>query len=397
MKKRFSAGTVLALMLLVATLTYLVSVYLVREDYNRMLERSKYESDAAAKYLEAKELIEGNFIGEINPDRLVDGAIDGMVTATGDRWSYYLNAEDYKRQQEAKESFVGIGVSVARYGDDLIRITQVFDGSPAKEAGIEPMDMVFRVDGALVEELGYETAVQGVRGDEYTFVELGLRRRDGSEYTARVQRRKVHVMNLISELVNGSVGYVRVNAFSARVDEEFAVAVDNLVAAGAKALIFDMRFNPGGELRALKAMLDKILPKDAVIIITRTKEGVEEAPRSDEIRVELPMAVLVNADSYSAAEYFAACLQEYGLAEVVGEKTVGKGYAQYPLRLSDESYIYLSMETYYTPNGVSLAGVGITPDHEVVLDDVMGFYNPDHEGDAQFMKALNVMTAKIEG
>ena len=196
------------------------------------------------------------------------------------------------------------------------------------------------------------------------------------------------------QMLDGNIGLITIENFDARCADETIAAVESLRKQGAVALIFDVRNNPGGYKHELVKVLDHLLP-EGVIFKSEDYLGNTSEDRSDASFVDLPMAVLVNGSSYSAAEFFAAALNDYDAAVVVGQKTFGKGYFQTTFELSDGSAVNLSIGKYYTPNGISLAGVGLTPDEEVAVDDLTAYYIAvdalEPEEDPQIMAAVNAL------
>jgi carboxyl-terminal processing protease len=199
-------------------------------------------------------------------------------------------------------------------------------------------------------------------------------------------------------MLEDGIGYIRIENFKARSGDLAIDAVEELRSQGAQALIFDVRNDPGGNLTELLKILDYLLP-EGTLFISQTRGGEQMRQYSKPSCVEMPMAVLINSESYSAAEFFAAALSEYGWATLVGEKTTGKGYAQTTIGLSDGSAIHISIEEYFTPNGVSLAGVGLTPDIELPLTDeefeLLYYDLLPQEDDPQLKAAALLLTGEI--
>lgn len=320
------------------------------------------------KLEQVRTYIDRCFIGEVDMEAVEDAAAGAMVDALGDEWSYYMTAEQYDAYQDSMaNSYVGIGITVSLREDGQgIDVIEVLSGSPAKESGILAGDIIVAVDDETVVGADMARLTGLVRGEEGTFVELTVLR-DQERQTFRVERKRFDTPVAEYVMLDGDVGLVTIVNFDSRCAKETIAAVESLRSQGAKALIFDVRFNPGGYKKELVEVLDHLLPEGPLF---RTEDylGNEEVDRSDEDHVDLPMAVLMNLESYSAAEFFAAALDEYDAAITVGEKTYGKGYMQVAFPLSDGSALNLSMGKYSTPNGVCLAGVGLTPDVEVVVD-----------------------------
>ena len=314
-------------------------------------------------------LIEERFIGEADTEAMEDAAAAAMVKATGDRWSYYISAKDYDTHREQEENaYVGVGITIQQQGDDSgFLIVMVTDGSPAKEAGIEVNDLLIGVEDQDVRGMTTDEVGLLVKGEEGTKVSLTVLRK-GENLTLSVERRRIEQPVAKGELLENGIGLVRVYNFDARCADETIAAIEQLRSEGARKLIFDVRNNPGGFAEELVKLLDYLLP-EGDLFRSVSFDGTEKVDTSDEKYLDMPMAVLVNGNSYSAAEFFAAALQEYEAAVVVGEPTVGKGYYQQTIPLGDGSAVALSTGKYFTPKGNSLAGKGITPTVRVDVDE----------------------------
>ena len=339
-------------------------------------ETEQVEADTAAqedyheKLDEIVALLNEVYVDGYDTDKLGDYLAQAAVAATGDRWSYYVSAEDYDAFVESNENaYVGIGVTVESSDDltDGVQITKVTPNSPAEEAGIEADDRIYAVEGETVESLGLDETKNRIRGEEGTEVTLTILRGE-KKFDVTVKRASVEVEVVKYSMLDGSIGYIKINNFEANSADRTIEAIDTLRGQGAKALVFDLRFNPGGRKDELVRVLDELLPEGPLFRSVDYK-GNESVDYSDADCVELPMAVLVNGDSYSAAEFFAAALQEYDWATVVGTKTCGKANYQQTFRLSDGSAVAVSTGHYQTPHGVTLANVGVTPDEIVEVDN----------------------------
>ena len=330
------------------------------------------------KLEELQNLLNQRFIGETDETAMMDGAAEGMVASLNDRWSFYIPADEYGYYMEQmNNSYVGVGITIQQSEDDSgILVIQVTVGGPAEEAGVLAGDVLVAVNGESILGLTTNEVKERVVGDEGTFVTMTFLR-EGREVTLDVQRRVVNTPVAMGEMLDGNIGLVTIVNFDARCAEETIAAMEGLLNQGAEKLIFDVRYNPGGYAHELVAVLDYILP-EGELFRTVDYAGNEDADMSDEkCLTGIPMVVLVNGDSYSAAEFFAAALREYGYAIVVGEQTVGKGYFQRTYTLQDGSAVGLSVGKYFTPNGVSLAEVGgLTPDIEVPVteEEAFGIY-----------------------
>lgn len=332
--------------------------------------------------LEGLYLVNSRFVGEYDETQVVDSALSGMVDGLGDRWSYYLTEEEYEAQNQRRTNqYVGIGVTVNYESEDGLTIVEVTEGGPAEAAGLQSGEVVTAVDGfSLAGEARYEGA-ERIQGEEGTTVTLEVLGTDGETRTVEVTRASLDSDPVTAKMLEGNVGYVALANFYDHSADRLKEEVTRLQEEGAEALVFDMRNNGGGYLSELTEMLDFLLP-EGPIFISRDRAGNEEVTQSDAACVDLPMAVLVNANTYSAAEFFAAELQEQGVAVIVGEPTSGKGYSQQTFALPHGGAMAISTGAYFTGNGTSLIGTGLTLDREVYLTD---------EGDAQLEAALDLL------
>ncbi len=320
------------------------------------------------KLKELEKLIGDCFIGEGELTAMYDGAAAGMISGLGDRWSYYIPASEYQSYQEQMQNaYVGIGVTISTQEEDLFTVLQVEPSGGAQEAGILPGDVIVAVEGQRISEIGYDAASELIRGEVGTQLSVTVDR-NGSELTVTVTRKLIKVQVAKGVMLEDNIGLITIKNFDDRCAEETIAAIEALREQGAKALIFDVRFNPGGYKHELVKLLDYLLP-EGKLFQSQNYTGHETVDKSDAKCLEMPMAVLVNGDSYSAAEFFAAALREYNWGFVVGEPTVGKGYFQSTFELCDGSAVSLSIGKYFTPNGVSLAEVGgLVPEVVVEVD-----------------------------
>ena len=332
--------------------------------------------------LEGLFLVHTRFVGDYDTAAVVDAALEGMVDGLGDRWSYYLTAEEYEAQnQRRKNQYVGIGVTVNYEREEGLLILEVTEGSPAAQAGLLAGELITAVDGqSLAGEARYDGADR-IRGEAGSTLSLEVRAQTGQTRTVEVRRAALDSDPVEYELLEGQVGYVKLSNFYENSARRLEAAVTALQEQGARALVFDMRDNGGGYLTELTDMLDFLL-NEGPIFISRDRQGHETVTESDADCVDLPMAVLVNANTYSAAEFFAAELQERGVAVLVGEPTSGKGYSQQTFPLPHGGAVAISTGAYFTGSGASLIGTGLTLDAEV--------YNTGAE-DTQLAAALELL------
>lgn len=350
--------------ILVALLASMLTMYLSTEpeqgnDYNKL-------DDLAL-------LIEEYFIGEADRAAMEDAAASAMVDALGDQWSYYMTAQDYLAYQEQMQNaYVGVGITISIAEDGSgFEILKVDEGGPAEEAGMLPEDVIVLIEGQSTAGMTTAEARDLVRGKEGTQVNLSVRRGEET-IEMSVTRRTVKTPVAKAQMLEDGIGLVTIYNFDDRCAQETVAAILSLQEQGAQKLIFDVRNNPGGYKHELVKILDYLLP-EGPLFRSEDYTGKVAVDESNAKCLDVPMAVLVNADSYSAAEFFAAALDEYDAAIIVGEKTCGKGYFQSTFELKDGSAVGLSIGKYTTPNGVSLANVGITPEVYVEVDEETAF------------------------
>ena len=397
--KRTRIMTTVALMLLTFAVTYCITLFAAEREYNAKLAEL-YDRELQYKKIdEVRSYIDRYYIGEYDDKQLTDGALYGMVAMLGDQWSHYLNAEEFASVRSSLTStVVGIGIN-ATYDEanSALLILEVFEDSPAAYAKLAPFDRIVSVDGRKVSDIGYDAAVKSIAGTVDTPVSIVVVREGVADpISMSITRRVIDVPNVSSKILDGNIGYIKIVGFDTNVDRDFKEALDRLVKAEVTGIVFDVRNNPGGIMQVLVNTLDPLLGEGTILRETN-RFGEEKVFTSDKNELSLPMAVLTNKYSISAAEFFAAALHEAGKATIVGEPTTGKGLAQSHIPLTDGSGLVLSISKYYTGNGVSLDETGgITPDRVVELteEENKNFYLLDVSEDRQLQEALKVIREK---
>lgn len=342
-------------------------------------------------------LLLNRFVDGADRDALEDAAAEAMVEALGDRWSYYLTADELDSYYDrVKNSYVGIGVTTTLESGAGLRITKIENDSPAEKALLQVGDLIIAVDGRDLADLSMTQMTDLIRGKENTVVEMTVLR-DDRQLSVSVTRARVKTAVATATMLDGNVGLVTIENFNENCYSEMRAAIDSLLDGGAQALIFDVRYNGGGYVSELLKLLDDLLP-EGELFHSHYYNGKEQTYTSNAKCLEMPMAVLINSESYSAAEFFAAALREYDWAILVGEQTQGKGHFQQLYELKDGSAVGLSIGRYTTPNGVDLEGVGLTPDVavEVTEDISQKIYagTLDPMADPQILAAIEALQAQ---
>ena len=295
------------------------------------------------KLYELSQVIEERFIEEADMAKAEDAAAAAMVNSLGDQWSYYLTADEYvAHMEQMNNAYVGIGVTISGTEDGTgVEVLKVEPNGPAMDAGIQAGDMIVGVEGQDVAGMTTTELRNLVRGKEGTSVLLTICRA-GETFDLSVERRTMETAVAMGLMLENNVGLVTIYNFDSRCASESIAAIEDLIKQGAQSLIFDVRNNPGGYKDELVKLLDYLLP-EGPLFRSEDYKGNVLVDESDEKCLEMPMAVLVNEGSYSAAEFFAAALSEYKWATVVGTQTCGKGYFQVTYQFSDGSAVGLSI------------------------------------------------------
>lgn len=382
------------LVLFGAAIAFVITYTELTNIYSAVLEQIT-TSEVAAKCVEVEAVIDHYFVGETDETVLSDAAAAALVEATGDRWSYYISAEDYASHlEQMANEYVGIGITISLdETTEGFTILEVTEGGPAEESGVLAGDVLIGVDETDVCGMDVNAVKTLVRGKEGTTVSLSLLR--GTEIvTLDITRKTIEQVVASSRMLDDTVGYVQIVNFDGKCAEQTIAAIEAVLAEGAESLVFDVRNNPGGYQSELVEVLDYLLP-EGVLFRMKYYDGEEKVDYSDADCLDIPMAVLINENSYSAAEFFAAALQEYDAAEIVGAQTCGKGYFQNTYPLSDGSAMVLSSGSYYTPNNVSLTDIGVEPDVAVEMSDAdnAALYAGDlaEADDTQLLEAWKVL------
>lgn len=321
-------------------------------------------------------------------DSATDEGLKAFVKGLGDRWSYYLSAKDYEdTAQRRANNYVGVGVTVSFQREEGLLVQSVSENGPADKAGVQVGDIITAVDGESVAGDARRDGADRISGKSGTEVVLTLLGEDGSVRDVTCTRATLHTPSASGKMLDGAVGYVHLNNFYSGSAKSFINQVDALMDQGAESLIVDLRSDPGGYITELKDILDYLLPEGPVFTM-KPRWGFSSVTKSDADCIDLPMAVLVNSRSYSAAELLAAQLRESVGAPIVGEVTTGKGYSQVTFPLPNGGGVGLSTAAYCTGSGHSLIGEGIIPDVELSLPEGASIGGED---DVQLQAALELL------
>lgn len=338
------------------------------------------------------------FLDKADNETLQEGLYKGLLSALDDPYTEYYTAEELEElMQDTEGIYFGIGAYVGLDSlTSLPKISGVIGNSPAEEADLRPNDLVYEVDGTSTYGLTLTEAVNLIRGPEGTQVELTIVREGAGDYLhVTLTRRKVETPTVEYEMLEDDMGLISVSEFDDVTVDQFADALATIKGSGAKGIILDLRGNPGGSLSAVVSMCRMILP-EGMIVYTEDKSGKRSEYTCDGSRkLTLPLVVLVDMNSASAAEIMAGAIQDHGLGTLVGTTTFGKGIVQQIVPFKDGSAVKITISAYFTPNGKNIHGIGIVPDVECEFDGEAYYGSEDHP-DNQLEKAKEVLREKIK-
>ena len=352
------------------------------------------DADVMSKYLELEDRIKRSFVDETNEKTLADGVALGMVYALNDPYSAYMSAEEYNKKLDDNEGLdAGIGISICSHPDtSYIYVINVSVGSPADLAGIKAGDSITAVDGTDVLEIGVSAAVEKIRGEIGTDCVLSINR--GDETLSLTATRGRYVTTSVFSHMIDSLCYIQITDFNAATVPQFEAAIADATDKGATGLIFDVRGNGGGTLDSVDKILDILLPEGEVVSATYKNGKKEVLFSSDKNEIDLPMTVLCDEGTASAAELFAASIRDFEKGKLIGTRTYGKGIMQETFALSDGSAVRLTVAYFNPPSGINFHGKGLTPDIEITLteDEQKYFYFLTDETDPVIKQAVKIMT-----
>lgn len=350
------------------------------------------------KLFQIKDALYKKYDGTISESDLMTGAIKGMVSALNDPYTVYMDKKEYDAfNTETEGSYSGVGLQVEAV-DEKIIVTSVFDGSPAKKAGLLPNDQILKVNGTAVSGKDLDGAVTLMKGKEGTSVTITMYRASKGQFDVKINRQKITMNTVSGEMLSNNVGYISISMFDENTGNNFNKELKTLKDKGMKGLILDLRDNPGGLLTACQDVTSNFVKKGNLIVSTVDKYNNKELTNSKGgIAIGMPLVVLVNGNTASASEIFSGAVRDYKLGTLIGEKTFGKGIVQqiFP-DPSDGTALKVTVSKYYTPDGENIHHKGINPDIVVKYPDNLLQKPYDRSLDPQFKKALEVINSKIK-
>ena len=366
MKKKLPIWVTFAVGVLTAIITFQITYVAIDSSYDR---REKDVSDIVLKLEEIMDIYHTSYIGELDESNAVENVVNGYVVSV-DKYGRYMTEEEYADMMtDYAAQLVGIGIHIIYDADDaVIEVVNVMPGSPSEKAGLVFGDRIVAVDGESVAELGYQPAVDRVKGAVGTTVTLTIER--GSEtFDVGVMRDTFTEQTVIHRVTDTSpeIGYVRILSFDSGTPAQFKSAVEELQAQGCTSLVLDVRGNPGGLLDSVVEILDYVLPEGPIVRLIDADDKVETI-ESDADALDMKLVVICDANTASAGELFTSAIKDYHYATVIGTVTYGKGTVQSIRRLPDGDALSYSYKMYDPPYSDNYEGIGVTPDIIVEQD-----------------------------
>lgn len=403
-EKKYKVYKVIMIVVLSVFITFMVTAislytYFTKNPltiYSGSLSSSKTTktSDIAKSLEKYKEIIDKYYLGEIDENKLEEGAIKGYIEGLGDPYTEYISKEDMEDYlDDTMGNFVGIGIYMIQNTQyDKIQVLSTIKGSPAEKVGIQAGDLILKVNGVEYKASDMTTASNNIKGEEGTTVSIELLR--GSETLKfDIKREKVKVNQVEGKVLSDNIGYIEFTSFDETTADDFKAKFEELNKQGIKSLIIDLRNNGGGIVDQALEIADFMTEKDSVLLYEVDKNNNETVKKSKNAPiVNMPIIILTNENTASASEILAGALKDLGKAKTVGTTTYGKGVIQQILKLNDGSGLKVTIEEYQTPNRNKINKVGIEPDEKVELpESVESLLNVKESEDTQLQKAMEML------
>lgn len=399
-KKRFKVYKIIMLVVLVAFITFLCTsigmyqYFINGKTPNTILSTTSSNSDMVSTLNRYKSIVDKYFLGEINEEKLKEGAIKGYIEGLDDPYTEYITKEEMKDYlEDTMGNFVGIGIYMVKNTEvNKVQILAPIKNSPAEKAGILPGDFIVSVDD--VSYTGEEMSVVSnkIKGEEGTTVKIEILR--GTETKIfELKRENIKVNPVEGKVLNNQIGYIEFSSFDEGTAKDFKAKYEELQKQGIQALIIDLRNNGGGIVDEALEIADYIADKDSILLYEVDKNNKEEIKKSEnDPIINMPIVILTNENTASSSEILAGALKDLGKAKICGNKTYGKGVIQQVLTLPDGSGLKITSEKYLTPNKTEINKIGIEPDEKVELPDtVKNVLTVQEKEDTQLQKAIEML------
>lgn len=379
------------------SVTFNNKAYIPKAEYNRL--KSVYNE--FSKVIAVENYVKQNYLRDVDESKLIDGQLKGMLQSLGDPYSTYMTQDEFASfMQQTSGTYAGVGIVVSPGDDNLITVVSPIEGTPAERAGIKSGDKIIRVDGTEFLAENMDAAVKVMKGEPNTKVVLTIMRKekDGKDniFDVEITREIIRLITVKSNIIDDDIGYIKITSFDDLTYKDFKTELDKLGRRNIKGLIIDLRNNPGGLLDRCVQIADELLG-EGDILYTQTKDGNRTYEKSGKSMVDYPLVLLVNGGSASASEILAGAIKDHKRGTLVGTTTFGKGVVQRIKDLEDGSGLKLTISEYFTPNGINIHGIGITPDIVIELPEEVEEIGVDNlKEDNQLRKAIEEIKSKIK-
>ena len=400
MNRKISLGIAIGIAALAAAITFIVTYNYAMSVFNATVKSVTEKEESYTKLAEMDQYVRANYVNEFDEAHLMNCIMEGYISGLGDEYAEYFSPEEYTALLSAEEGVtVGLGITYEKEASGYIKILSVNEGSSAAELKLVPGDIITAVNNTdvIAFDGGYDEAVTLLECAEGTKVKLHIKRANiegVSEFFAvDLVSRKMEMVSVSSVLMN-DVGYIKISTFNGRTPDQFKNAVNSMLEQGARSLVFDIRENSSGVMGSLESCLDYIIG-DCDAVTAKFKDREEVVVRTTEAdKISMPMAVIINGNTASAAELFALALRDEAGAHIVGVQSKGNGIMQYTHKLSGGAAVKVSVAVLSTSVTGEFDGVGVKPDFEAVIPDgevLVLDHNAFYGQDTQLEKALEVV------
>lgn len=399
-KKRFKVYKIIMLVVLVAFITFIITSismyqYFSNDDnLGKHIISSTGNNDIANKLEKYKSIIDKYYLGEINEEKLKEGAIKGYIEGLEDPYSEYISKEDMQDfMDDTTGNFVGVGIYMVKDEErNRVMVLSPIKDSPAEKAGILPGDLIVKVDDIEYTADDMSVLANKIKGQSGTTVKVEILRNTETK-TFELKRESIKVNPVEGKKLENDIGYIEFNSFDEGTAEDFKNKFKELEKQGIKSLIIDLRNNGGGIVDEALEIADYIADKDSVLLYEVNKENKEEVKKSkNNPIINMPIIILTNKNTASSSEILCGALKDLGKAKTVGTKTYGKGVIQQLLSLPDGSGIKITSEKYLTPNKTEINKIGIEPDEKVELpESITNILRVEEKDDTQLQKAIEML------
>ena len=392
-KKRYKVYKIIMLMVIVAFITFLVTSIGMQE-YFYGNNNKEGTNEIVSEINNYRKIIDKYYLGEVDEEKLKEGAIKGYIEGLEDPYTEYISKEDMQDYlEDTMGNFVGIGIYMVQDTEEnKIMVLSPIKDSPAEKAGIQPGDYIIKINDVEYKGEQMTEASNKIKGEEGSTVKLEIQRKE-EILTFEIKRENIIVNPVEGKVLENNIGYIAFSSFDEETAKEFKNKYEELSKQGITSLIVDLRNNGGGIVNVALDIAEYFAPKGSVLLYEVDKNNNEEIKKSEnEPIINMPVIILTNENTASSSEILAGALQDLGIAKIVGTKTYGKGVIQEVLSLPDGSGIKITSEKYLTPNKREINKVGIQPDVEVELPETVdNILNVEEKDDTQLQKAVEML------